>query len=45
MNIKSLVGLIAVILITLTGCNGKKSEGRYSLAGTIQNAKGQKLLL
>ena len=45
MNLKSVVGLIAVILITLTGCNGKKSEGRYSLAGTIQNAKGQKLLL
>ncbi len=40
-----MVGLLAVILLTLAGCNGKKSEGRYSLAGTIQNAQGQKLLL
>jgi thiol-disulfide isomerase/thioredoxin len=45
MNLKSMVGLLAVILLTLAGCNGKKSEGRYSLAGTIQNAQGQKLLL
>jgi thiol-disulfide isomerase/thioredoxin len=45
MNLKSMVGVLAVTLLILAGCNGKKSEGRYSLAGTIQNAQGQKLLL
>ncbi|MEY4279383.1 MAG: hypothetical protein RL377_1387 [Bacteroidota bacterium] len=45
MKLKSIVGLFAVAILTLVGCKGKNSEGRYSIAGTIQNAKSQKLLL
>lgn len=45
MKLKSIVGLFALAILTLAGCKGKNSEGRYSIAGTIQNAKSQKLLL
>jgi peroxiredoxin len=45
MKLKSIVGLFTVAILTLVGCKGKNSEGRYSIAGTIQNAKSQKLLL
>ncbi|MEN9697277.1 MAG: hypothetical protein RLZ56_698 [Bacteroidota bacterium] len=45
MKLKSIVGIIALGMLALAGCKGKNSEGRYSIAGTVQNAKGQKLLL
>ena len=45
MKIRSLTVLFALALITLVGCNSKNGEARYNIAGTIQNAANQKLLL
>jgi len=45
MKIRSLIVLFAVAISSLMGCNSKNGEARYNIAGTIQNAANQKLLL
>jgi thiol-disulfide isomerase/thioredoxin len=45
MNFKNLLVFATLSLFTLVGCKGKNSESRYNVAGTIQNAASQKLLL
>lgn len=45
MNIKNSTLLIVFIVITIFGCKNKNSDARYNVAGTIQNAAHQKLLL
>jgi thiol-disulfide isomerase/thioredoxin len=45
MRLKSTLGILTIAIIILAGCKGKNSEARYNLAGTIQHAANQKLLL
>jgi len=45
MNIKSLLGVIAIVLFSLTACQRKNKEARFNIAGNIQHAANQKLLL
>jgi len=45
MNRNLILLLVAISLATLLGCSQKKTEARYSVAGTIQNAAKQKLIL
>lgn len=37
--------LLSFVFISLIGCNEKNSEARYTIAGTIQHASNQKLML
>jgi peroxiredoxin len=45
MKINSIILLLALSIIGLNGCKNKNGEARYTIAGTIQNASEQKLLL
>ncbi len=45
MKIKNLIGVIAIAACSFVGCQNKNGEARYNIAGTIQNAANQKLLL
>lgn len=45
MNLKSLLSFLTVAFISLTGCQHKNTEARFNIAGTIQHAASQKLLL
>ncbi len=45
MKINSIVLLVAFCILSLAGCKNKNGEARYTIAGTIQNASEQKLLL
>jgi thiol-disulfide isomerase/thioredoxin len=45
MYLKNLFGIAVVIIFTLLGCKNENGEQRYNIAGTIQNASNQKLLL
>ena len=45
MNIKNLVGIFAIIVLSIAGCKNKNGEERYNIAGTIQHGANQKLLL
>ena len=42
---KSFTIILSFLFISLIGCNEKNSEARYTIAGTIQNASNQKLML
>jgi peroxiredoxin len=45
MKNKSLIALFAIVISALMSCSSKNGEARYNIAGTIQNAANQKLLL
>lgn len=45
MNIKNIVGILAITIFSLFGCKGENGEERYTISGTIANAANQKLLL
>lgn len=45
MHNKSITILFSLIFISLIGCKEKNSEARYTIAGTIQHAGNQKLML
>ena len=45
MNNKSIIVIIGFVLFTFSGCKDKNSESRYTIAGTIQHANNQKLML
>ena len=45
MNIKNIIGILAIAIISLAGCKSKNGAERYNITGTITNAANQKLLL
>jgi hypothetical protein len=45
MKNKNLIALFALVISALMSCSSKNGEARYNIAGTIQNAANQKLLL
>lgn len=45
MHNKSFTIILSFLFISLVGCNEKNSEARYTIAGTIQHASNQKLML
>ena len=45
MKYNSLRLLFIIVMTALLSCNAKNNEGRYSIAGTIQNSENKKLVL
>jgi thiol-disulfide isomerase/thioredoxin len=45
MNVKNILGIFILLLLTMVGCKNKSGEERYNVAGTIKNAANEKLLL
>ncbi len=45
MYLRNLLAIVSIVLFTLAGCKGKNGASRFNVAGTIQNAASQKLLL
>ena len=45
MHNKFLNIILGFLFISLIGCKEKNSDARYTIAGTIQNASNQKLML
>ena len=45
MQIKKLIPVLLIVILSTIGCNNKNNEERYNIAGLIKNAANQKILL
>jgi len=45
MRTKFYITLLSILFVATIGCKSKNSEARYTIAGTIQNAVNEKLML